>query len=442
MNIYKKGVLTRLIVWEVLQAVSAGAYVDKALARAFKKYSLSSLDKGLVVEISCGVIRRSYWLDCWIDFLGKIPLSKQPPLLKLLLQLGLYQIFCMDKIPPNAAVNTSVELIKASKLRNLTPVVNGLLRSALRAKKAGESFPLPSDETEKLAKEESLPSWIAGKLIKWHGVDRAKSIAMAFNRVPSLDIRINTLRTSRKVVFNNFKMSGFNVKYIDGAPWGLEVTDSIGDLTNWPNFGLGYWSVQDRAAQWITTLLDPQPGEIILDACAAPGGKTTHIAELIENQGEVWAVDRSEDRLRLLEDNACRLGTSCIKTLVADSTCLLSIKPNWCGYFDCILLDAPCSGLGTLSRHADARWRITPIQISELVDLQASLLKSLLPLLKVGGRILYSTCTIEPTENSIQIHKLLENNSELDLVFEEQKLPGINHSGDGFYAAILNYCRK
>ncbi|MFL0792904.1 MAG: methyltransferase domain-containing protein, partial [Prochlorococcus sp.] len=168
-------------------------------------------------------------------------------------------------------------------------------------------------------------------------------------------------------------------------------------------------------------------------------GKATHLAELMTDRGEVWAVDRSAGRLQRVVDNAARLGIQSVHPLEADATALLKLKPEWRRSFDRILLDAPCSGLGTLARHPDARWRITPVQIEELLGLQQSLLEGVLPLLTKGGRLVYGTCTIHPAENEAQIKAFLDRHPELDLVVEEQRWPDPEVGGDGFYAAVLKH---
>jgi 16S rRNA (cytosine967-C5)-methyltransferase len=194
--------------------------------------------------------------------------------------------------------------------------------------------------------------------------------------------------------------------------------------------------VQDRAAQQVVALLDPQPGERVLDACAAPGGKATQIAECMADRGELWAVDRSEARLRRLAANAARLGLQLPQGLVADATALAALRPAWRGHFDRLLLDAPCSGLGTLARHADARWRITPAAIGELVGLQRQLLEGLAPLLRPGGVLVYATCTVHPAENAELVAAFLAAHPAWQLERSWQRWPAPG-GGDGFYAARL-----
>ncbi len=433
-----KGLGSRKAAWEVLQAVGRGAFADVALERIFNLYSFKPIDRALITELSYGAIRQRYFLDCWINCLGKVPAEKQPPLLRWLLHLGLYQIFRMERIPSAAAINTTVELAKTHDLTRLAPVVNGILRSALRKKEKGCFLPKSDNPSIELARNESLPVWLAEDLISWRGIDDAYEIAKAFNTISPIDIRVNKLRANLKDVKKMLDSSGVKNYLIPNCPDGLEVPVGVGEPKKWPGYREGKWSVQDRSSQLIAPFLGALPGENILDACAAPGGKSTHIAELINNEGEIWSVDRSSRRSKKTIANSNRLGTTCLQLLVADSNDLLDKNPEWKDYFHRILIDAPCSGLGTLARHPDARWRINKDNIQKLVGLQSNLLISLAPLLKNGGRLVYSTCTIHPDENCNQIKKFLKMNSEFLLVYEKQIWPGEDDNGDGFYIAVLN----
>ncbi|WP_269604689.1 16S rRNA (cytosine(967)-C(5))-methyltransferase [Prochlorococcus marinus] len=433
-----KGLDARKAAWEVIQAVGGGAFADVALERIFNLYSFKSLDKALITELSYGAIRQRYFLDCWIDSLGKVPANKQPPLLRWLLHLGLYQILKMKRIPPAAAINTTVELAKTHHLKKLAPVVNGILRSALRRKEKGLLLPISNNPSLELAKNESLPIWLAKELISWKGVEHAKQIAKAFNSVSPIDIRVNKLRADLKDVKELFDSCGIQNQVIPNCPSGLEVRAGGGEPRKWPGYEEGKWSVQDRSSQLIAPSLGPLPGENILDACAAPGGKSTHIAELMNNEGKIWSVDRSSRRSKKIFANSERLGTNCLHLLVADSNELLVKYPEWKNFFDRILIDAPCSGLGTLARHPDARWRMNRDNIQQLVLLQSQLLNSLAPLLKNGGTLVYSTCTIHPEENFNQIKNFLQLKSEFLLEYEKQIWPGQEGNGDGFYIAVLN----
>ena len=432
----RDALLSRRVAWDVLEAVAAWAYADVALERALRRRPLTALDRGFVTELSYGAIRWRQWLDGWLDRLGKVPARKQPPRLRWLLHIGLYQLLRMERIPASAAVNTTVELAKQGKLARLAPVVNGLLRSALRAREAGEVLALPAEPAAALAQEQSLPLWLSRGLFQWCGPDQAERVARAFNQVPPLDLRVNRLRSTPDRAAALFAERGIATAPIADCRDGLQVLEPSGDLRRWPGFSEGYWCVQDRAAQWVTPLLDPSPGQRVLDACAAPGGKATHLAELMGDEGEIWAVDRSPGRLQRVAANAARLGCSSIQALASDASQLAQERPEWSGRFDRILLDAPCSGLGTLARHPDARWRVTEESLAELLKLQLGLLDGLRSLLAPGGRLVYATCTIHPSENTEQIHGWLQAHPDFVLNSEQQRWPDPS-GGDGFYAAVI-----
>ncbi len=446
------GLASRQLAWQVLQAVAAGAYADAALERELASLAragggLSPADRALATEVAYGAIRQRRLLDGWIDALGKVSALRQPPALRWLLHVGLYQLLFSDRVPAAAAVSTTVALAKRVGLGRLAPVVNGMLRSLLRRREqpAGaepwDGLALPAEAAAALALRRSLPPWLSAELLGWLPPERAEAFALACNAVPALDLRANPLRTTRDGLLERFAAAGVAARALPGVPHGLTLLERVGDPRDLPGYADGLWCVQDRSAQAIAPLLEAQPGQRILDACAAPGGKSTHLAELIGDQGEVWALDRSEARLRRLDRNAERLGLTCIRSLALDATALAEARPHWQGSFDRVLLDAPCSGLGTLARHPDARWRITPDAIDGLVGLQRQLLEALLPLLAPGGRLVYATCTVEPRENGALIDGLLQSHPEWSLLQERQWWPeppeAERGGGDGFYAAVL-----
>ncbi len=437
-----KGLAPRRLAWQVLQAVAAGAYADGALERELGRTPLAPVDRGLATELAYGAIRQRRLLDAWLDQLGKVPAERQPPKLRWLLHIGLYQLLASDRVPPSAAVSTTVELAKRGGLARLAPVANGLLRAFLRRREAGDTLPLTpaqsADPVLSLGVRHSLPDWLTRELLQWLPPERAEAFGSACNSPPSLDLRVNRLRSSPAAVQAALAGAGVEAIAIEGLPAGLTLKGRSGDLSRLPGFAEGYWCVQDRAAQRIAPLLDPQPGERILDACAAPGGKSTHLAELMGDQGLVLALDRGEARLRRVSRNAGRLGLGSIAVQHGDATALAQEQPDLRASFDRILVDAPCSGLGTLARHADARWRIDPSSIDELVLLQRQLLDGLLPLLKPHGRLVYATCTVHPRENGQLIDAVLADHPELQLQQSWQLWPGeVAGAGDGFYAALL-----
>ncbi|MCP9891689.1 16S rRNA (cytosine(967)-C(5))-methyltransferase [Cyanobium sp. Aljojuca 7D2] len=436
------GLAPRQLAWQVLLAVGGGAYADVALERELQRHPLEGADRALATELAYGAIRQRRLLDAWLDALGKVPAARQPPKLRWLLHLGLYQLLFSSRVPASAAVSTTVELAKWGKLGRLAPVANGLLRACgrRRAQAGPEPWdglgPLPGDPAAAFGLRHSLPTWLAQLALKWLPAPEAEAFGRACNQAPALDLRVNPLRTSRASLLEAFAAAGLEAAPLPDLPNGLTLLGRSGELRALPGYAEGLWCVQDRAAQAVGLLLAPQPGERILDACAAPGGKSTHLAELMGDQGEVWAVDRSEGRLRRVGVNAARLGLQSIHTLAADAAQLAADKPEWRGSFDRILLDAPCSGLGTLARHADARWRITPEAIAELVLLQRQLLEALLPLLKPGGQVVYATCTVHPAENGELLDGFLADHPAWQRLQQWQRWPEPS-GGDGFFAALL-----
>ncbi|MBM5802165.1 MAG: 16S rRNA (cytosine(967)-C(5))-methyltransferase [Cyanobacteria bacterium K_DeepCast_35m_m2_023] len=441
------GVRPRLLAWQVLQAVSGGAYADGALEQVLQRtQGLSAVDRGLVTELAYGTIRQQGLLNGWLDQLGKVTAARQPPKLRWVLQLGAYQLLFCSAIPAAAAVNTAVELARQVGLARLAPVVNGLLRQLLRRREAAvdgsaatglgpwAGLDLPADLAASLALRRSLPPWLAAALLQWLPVPQAEAVAAACNQSPRLDLRVNPLRSSLPAVLDAFAAAGVQGQAIADLPQGLELVGRSGDLRQLPGYAEGHWSVQDRSAQRVVPLLDPKPGEWILDACAAPGGKTCQIAEHCGEQLTLWAVDRGETRLRRLQRNAARLGLTAIQVLEADACRLLELRPEWRGRFDGVLLDAPCSGLGTLARHSDARWRLSPDVIETLAQLQDQLLAGLAPLLRPGGRLVYATCTLHPRENDERIEAFLQSHQGWACSQRWQRWPG---DGDGFFAARL-----
>ena len=466
------GLPAREVAWKVLLAVAAGAYADAALERELSRQSLSGPDRALATELAYGAIRQRRLLDAWLDAHGRVRAEQQPPRLRWLLHVGLYQLLFTARVPASAAVSTTVDLAKQGGLARLAPVANGLLRSVLRRReqagamegpRAGSTAsaadgsalaPAPpwlglplredpgvEDPGVSFGLRHSLPEWLAADLLRWLPADRAEAFTRACNGSPPLDLRVNRRRSDRQSLAAALAAVGIRSEPLAETQDGLALLDRPGDLRSLPGFWEGLWSVQDRSAQRIVPLLDPQPGQKVLDACAAPGGKSTQIAEWMDDQGEIWAVDRSEARLRRVALNAERLGLASIQRLSADATALASLRPDWIGSFDRILLDAPCSGLGTLSRHADARWRMQAETIESLVQLQRQLLHAVVPLLAPAGRLVYATCTVHPSENSETVAWFQQQQPELTLVQQQQWWPAQeldgSCAGDGFFVAVL-----
>ncbi len=404
-----------------------------------KIYKFTPLDIAFITDLSFGCIRYRKLLDHWVDHTSKLNHNKQPPKLRWLLHIGLYQILKMDKIPDSACISTTVEIAKNSELNKLSGVVNAVLRNVTRKLKSNNLPELPINQAERISLKESLPLWLVNEMIAWFGIIETKKIAMAFNKRPKIDFRVNTLKTTMKECIEIFQKKNIDVEPINKLANGLVLKSKPRSIRDLPGYFEGKWLIQDRSSQWVAPLLSPIKGDKILDACAAPGTKTTHLAQLIKDDGEILAIDRSDLRLKLLKENLERLDIKSVKFLKIDATKLIDIKPEYINYFDKILIDAPCSGLGTLARNPDARWKITKETIFQLINIQEKLLETLLPLLKKNGLLVYSTCTICPTENNLLIEKFLKKNNKLKLVFEKQILPNYDDAGDGFYAAIISH---
>ncbi len=417
---------SRQLAFNALQEIEYNqAYTDIALDRVLHHQKISPRDRSLVCQLVYGVVRHKRSLNALIDNLGKKKAQQQPPKLRIILYLGLYQLRYLNQIPDSAAVNTSVELAKVNGLKKLAAVVNGLLRNYIRQTRAfpgrgnlagvarqvagkGHSFcdllKLPSDPIKRLGIVHSFPDWIVETWLQQLSLEETEQLLIWFNQTPAIDLRVNILRTSLAEVEAALQDAGVTISRIPYLPQALRITEGSGAINQLPGYREGWWIVQDSSAQLVTHLLDPQPGETIVDACAAPGGKTTHIAELIGDRGNVGACDRYQKRLRKVKANAERLQLKSIQIQEGDIR-YLSQFANQC---DRVLLDAPCSGLGTLHKRPDIRWRQTPEKIAELTLLQQELLSTAATWVKPQGILVYATCTINPQENEKVVQSFLD----------------------------------
>jgi 16S rRNA (cytosine967-C5)-methyltransferase len=397
---------SRQLAFLALRAIDRGAFADVAVDRALNQSDLSPPDRRLLTELVYGSVRRQRSLDALITQLGKKPADQQPDDLRLIFHIGLYQLRYLSQIPASAAVNTSVDLAKQNGFVGLTGFVNGLLRQYVRlAETETDPLQLPTDPIARLGLRHSYPDWIIRVWVEQLGVSEAELLAEWMNRSPRIDLRVNPLRSSLETVTAAMEAVGIAVSPIPQAAQGLRLPPAAGAIQSLPGFDQGWWMVQDGSAQLVAQLVDPQPGETIVDACAAPGGKTMHLAELMQDRGTVWACDRTASRLRKLKQNADRLGLQSIRICEGDSRHL----PQFHNQVDRVLIDAPCSGLGTLHRHADARWRQTPTSVQELAHLQSQLLAEAATWVRPSGVLVYATCTLHPAENEATIAQFLSD---------------------------------
>jgi 16S rRNA (cytosine967-C5)-methyltransferase len=406
----------------LLEVYKKGAYTDIALNKILKENQINSMDKGLICELVYGIVRRQRTLDHLITQFSKKPAQKQPLSLRIILQIGFYQLRYLNQIPPSAAVNTSVELAKINQLGKLSGVVNGILREYIRKSELNDPLILPENEVEKLGIIESFPDWIIANFISQIGSLETKKLCHWFNQTPSIDLRINILKTTLETLEKQFLEQNIKVERINNLPHALRLSQGSGNIEKFPGFQEGWFTVQDASAQLVTHFLDPQPGEVIIDACAAPGGKTTHIAELIGDNGEIWACDVYPKRLQKVQENCDRLGLKSVKIQKGDSRKL----PQFKSLGDRVLLDAPCSGLGTLHKRPDIRWRQTADKIKEITKLQGELLENCAKWVKKGGILVYATCTINKPENEDIIEEFLAKNPDWEIEKPSFKFPYVN----------------
>ena len=398
-----------------LKDLETGSFTDIVIDRLLSKFELSTVDRHLFTELVNGIVRRKRTLDAIIDQLAKQPAHRQPPELRQLLRLGLYQLRYLDRIPESAAVNTTVDLAKSNGLTGLAGVVNGILRQYIRLQlQQEEVLNLPKDPISCLGTLYSFPDWLIEQWVTELGSIETEQLCQAFNQSPTMDLRVNILpdianpEQQRTKLIDTFQAAGIEAAPLPYLSQGLRFVGNVGAIDQLPGYHQGSWTIQDSSAQLVTHLLDPQPHETVIDACAAPGGKTTHIAELMGNTGQVFALDKTASRLKKLQQSIDRLQLTNIKILTGDS----------CGFHeltntaDRVLLDAPCSGLGTLHRRADARWQKTPAQVQDLAKLQAKLLANTATWVKPGGVLIYATCTVCSIENQDVILPFLDTHPD------------------------------
>ena len=417
----------RAICLEILnQLEKADRHPDRLLSDSFKRYRhLTSLDRGFLTELTYGVLRWREKLDWSIRHLSKIPLEKIEPETLNILRLGLYQIEFLTRTPASAAVNESVELAKRHRGSGGGGFVNAILRSFLRKK---EEIPCPEidqDPALHLSVTYSHPLWLVRRWIEEMGIEETLNVCLFNNRISPLTLRTNTLKMGREELIEKLRKKG--LKAIP-ATFSLEgiLLDDPPPVSELPFLGEGLFIIQDEASQLVTSVLDPKAGEKNLDGCASPGGKTTHIAQRMENKGEVYALDLTRDKLVFVEEICQRLGIEMVKTLKGDATQFLPVLEGM--QFDRILADVPCSGFGTLRKNPDLKWRKGEGDIKRLSELQMAILTHLSGFVKSGGVLVYSTCTVFREENEDVVEKFLERHPEFQLDRMAEILPEKCHA--------------
>jgi 16S rRNA (cytosine967-C5)-methyltransferase len=428
----------------------AGAYADLALHAALRRSRLAPVDRALATELVYGTLRWRGRLDLLLSRVLDRDFDTLEPLVATLLRLGAYQIVFTGSVPDSAAVDQTVRCARAVGAERATGLVNGVLR---RLARCHDKIPLPDlveDPLGHLTGVLSLPPWIAERWLEIFGAEEAAMLAKASNSVPPLTARVNPLRSSRQALIEELAPRLPDARPCRLAPRGV-VLGHRGHPAHDPAFLEGRFTIQDEASQLVVAYLEPKPGERILDVCAAPGTKTTAIAEEIGDAGEIVAVDRNVRRLGLVGRDARRLGLTNVTTCEHDAMRTLRGFAAR-GAFDRILVDAPCSGLGTLRRNPDARWRVRPGDPQRLTETQAAILRNAATALRPGGQLVYSTCTLLPEENEMVVESFLSEARDFrplpgdaapeatrSLVGPDDYLrcfPHL-HDTDGFFAARL-----
>ncbi|MEN9203568.1 MAG: 16S rRNA (cytosine(967)-C(5))-methyltransferase [Thermostichus sp. DG_1_6_bins_120] len=426
------------------------AYADQVLGHLLQGSNLIPAERHLATELVYGITRRRRSLDALLERFSRRPAHKQPPDLRLILHIGLYQLVFLDQIPASAAIHSSVELARQMGLGSLTGVVNGILRAYQRQVLTEPRKDLlqvlenvlPADPIQALGVLHSFPDWLVNLWWEQLGPVETQQLCAWFNQPPHLDLRVNPLRADEEKVAKALAAAGIPNRRLADLPRALRLDQHGGEISRLPGFAEGWWTVQDASAQQVVHYLNPQPGERVIDCCAAPGGKTTHIAEQMQDQGEVWGLDRYAHRLRRLEENVARLGLTSIRSQVIDVLTLAAAAnppaplPDWKSA-DRVLVDAPCSGLGTLHRHADARWRQSPAEIARLAQLQAQLLDIASRWVKPGGVLVYATCTLHPAENEQVIAAFLQAHPHWRAEGDPLRIWPHRQDRDGFFCQRL-----
>lgn len=394
----------------LLRVEQEGAYSNLELNRTLQEAELSKADAGLATELVYGTIQRRLTLDYWLARYVARGLDKLQLWVLLLLRMSLYQMVYLDRVPVHAAVSEAVEIAKRRGHPGIAGMVNGVLRAAARGR---AELTLPEDDAmppaARLALKHSYPEWLAARWIEAFGEPEAEAIMAAGNEPPKSSIRVNRLRNGRRSVMERLAEEGRDASPSPLSPAGVVVTRG-GNLADTIGYRDGDWTVQDESSMLVAEAAAPEPGMQVLDCCAAPGGKATHLAELMGDVGTVWANDIHPHKERLIADQAARLGLSAVRTEVGDAAELP--RRHSPGSMDIVLLDAPCSGFGVIRRKPEIKWTKHPNDVDEIAAIQHRLLDAAAELVKPGGLLVYSTCTIERRENEEQIMRFLAKHDE------------------------------
>ncbi len=439
----------RRAAFEILRRVEDdGAFAAPLLADVAD--SLGSQDRGLCYELVLGVLRWQFWLDKALEhYAGRSTEELDAPVRRAL-RLGLYQLRFLTRVPARAAVNESVNLAHEARLRSAASFINAVLRRATREPEYNPSAQA-NGSIERISIETSHPSWLVARWARAFGEEWAERFARANNQPAPISFRVNSLRTNCEALINELREAGLNVLQSRIAPdgWRLEgANESMSIVRRLAAEGSIY--MQDESSQLVAHVLGARAGERVLDVCAAPGSKTIHVAMLARDEAQIVACDIHAHRLRVVGELAVRQGVRCIETVVLDAEVSLPFAEK---SFDRVLVDAPCTGTGTLRHNPEIRWRIRPTDIEDLAARQLRILRNAARVVREGGRLVYSTCSVEPEENERVAAAFLENSADFKQI-EAKPAPAAmlvetgaariwpqRDGADGFFVAAFE-CRS
>lgn len=430
----------------------AGLFAEPLLDQALSRGVLTDgHDRRLLTEIVYGTLRMRGLIDWVIVSFYKGDPAAMNSDVRNILRTALYQFFFTDRIPAFAIVDEAVKLVKSTQPQ-ASGLVNAILRNVIRKKRKIPWPALEDDPVFHISVMHSHPLWLVRQWIDSFGFQETLNLCRGNNEVPPLNIRVNRLRATREDVIRRLQGSGFGAGKTSFSPDGITLVHTTMPVRETPCYTEGQIQVQDEASQLVAILLAPKPGEKILDACAGVGVKTSYLAEIMKNQGNITAVDISRQKMKALRNNAERLGIAIITPLVGDLR--EGLGEAFRDAFDGALLDAPCSGLGTLRRNPEIKWRITEGDILRHADLQKRLLPVVAGYVRQGGRLVYSTCSVMPEENENVISDFLSRRRDFECIRPPDFIPSTmlteegffktrtdRHGTDGFFGAILQRIR-
>lgn len=420
------------------------AYIEKLIDFELKKGEIDTLDRNLFTEIVTGVIRWKARLDWVLNGFYIGDYMKCLNLVKNALRVALYQILFLDKIPVYAAINESVEIVKRLQGEKTAGIVNGVLRNISRNIENIRYPDINDDPAYYLSVMYSHPRWMVRRWLDRFGVETTEKLLTINNQRPYTPVRVNKLKTSVDEIKKFFDENGITYTVSELIPESLIINSSKTKLTQTDIFHNGMITVQDPSASMAVRLANPHKGISVLDVCAAPGGKTFYMAELMEDSGKIIALDKYNTKIKIVNEGTDRLGLTCIESFTADAKSFESEEQ-----FDVVFADVPCSGLGTLRKKPDIKWKREREDIYSMAAVQYDIIDTIAKFVKPGGVLLYSTCTIEPEEDIMNVNKFLENHKEFTLDDAAKYLPEVVcldgcmqtfphvHGTDGAFAARL-----